>query len=91
MSVISYLLNEDGTIPSYVTDGGYFIKHIEGNSPRNKILIGVTDQDVDNESFTLESLIAYVESYNPYFQIPITNELMPASEVVTSWWERHAI
>ena len=47
--IIKYNLNSDGTIPTYVADGGYFPKANSNASPRDCDLIGAT---VDGSSET---------------------------------------
>lgn len=45
MKVIVYNLNEDGTIPEYVIDGGYFSHANENPSPQDWDLVGVAEDD----------------------------------------------
>lgn len=53
-SLITYKLNEDGTIPDYIIDGGYY--------PNDSVLIGVSSNN--NSGFqSKEELIVYLASY----------------------------
>ena len=47
--IIKYRLEANGTIPTYVADGGYYPKANGGNSPQDWDLIGAT---VDGSSET---------------------------------------
>lgn len=64
--VISYKLNTDGTIPSYVLDGGHLPK--DSNNTSNMVLMGISKNDVDisgaeAEFATEADAIAYVSTY----------------------------
>tara|TARA_B100001094_G_C17958673_1_gene684274 strand:+ start:463 stop:765 length:303 start_codon:yes stop_codon:yes gene_type:complete len=47
--IIKYNLNSDGTIPTYVADGGYFPKANSNSSPQDNDMIGAT---IDGSSET---------------------------------------
>ena len=47
--IIKYNLNSDGTIPTYIADGGYFPKANSNSSPQDYDMIGAT---VDGSSET---------------------------------------
>lgn len=74
--VISYKL-ENGTIPSYVLDGGYFPTN--GSYPDNMVLVGIS---IDNppagvtEYADEAALIAYLETYTSEWRDidPVTRE-----------------
>jgi hypothetical protein len=77
--VISYKINQDGTVPFYVEDGGYLANHSSGLF--NAIFIGVSKDGVDlAEAETIfddeTSLIAYVDTYMSGLVVtnPITKE-----------------
>ena len=64
--IISYKLNEDGTIPDYVDDGGYLAK--DANDTPNMVCMGVSKDDADlsaaqAEFATQASAVTYVETY----------------------------
>lgn len=64
--IISYKLNTDGTIPSYVEDGGYLPKN--PSEGLNIVLMGVSKDGADISSAeaefaTQEDVIAYVSTY----------------------------
>jgi hypothetical protein len=63
--IISYKLNQDGTIPDYVGDGGYLPK--DCNTP-DMILLGISKDGADisgavSEFANLADVIAYVGTY----------------------------
>ena len=47
--IIKYNLNADGTIPTYIADGGYYPKANSGSAPQDNDMIGAT---VDGSSET---------------------------------------
>ena len=64
--VISYKLNEDGTIPDYVDDGGYLAKDF--NDTPNMVCMGVSKDGADVSGAVSEfadeaSALTYVETY----------------------------
>ena len=64
--VISYKLNENGTIPDFVDDGGYLAK--DANDTPNMICMGISKDGADlsaaeAEFATQASALTYVETY----------------------------
>lgn len=64
--VISYKLNENGTVPDFVDDGGYLAK--DANDTPNMVVLGVSKDGVDvsaaeAEFATQASAVTYVETY----------------------------
>jgi hypothetical protein len=89
MKLIKYTLNTDGTIPEYVTDGGYLAVANGGASPRDLDLIGVANDDASQTGFANEAaLLAYAQSKNFEFKDPITEEIIPLETVVSSIWSK---
>lgn len=89
MKVTSYVLNSDGTIPDFVLNGGMFAKANENPSPQDWTLVGVVTDESEGEAYTLESLIAYVQSYSPIFYDGFYDKSASAEEVVTEWWQNN--
>ena len=57
----TYVLNEDGSVPKFVIDGGYFPVPCEGRPPQDMILVGVVTEDSPDKPFVDEAaLLAYV-------------------------------
>lgn len=52
MKLIKYVLNEDGTIPEYIIDGGYYPAQNSNQPPQDLTLIGLVDDIVPGESFS---------------------------------------
>jgi hypothetical protein len=89
MKLIKYTLNADGTVPSYVTDGGYFAVANNGTSPQDWDLIGVANDDAPQTGFANEAaLLAYAQEKNFEFKDPITEEVIPLETVVSSIWSK---
>ena len=89
MKLIKYTLNADGTIPEYVTDGGYLVVANGGTSPRDWDLVGVANDDAPQTGFASEAaLLAYAQSKNFEFKDPITEEVIPLETVVSSIWSK---
>jgi hypothetical protein len=64
--IISYKLNEDGTVPDFVEDGGYLAKDVNDRS--NMVLLGVSKDGADisgalAEFATETDALAYVNTY----------------------------
>jgi hypothetical protein len=89
MKLIKYTLNTNGTIPEYVTDGGYFAVANGGASPRDWDLVGVANDDAPHTGFANEAaLLAYAQEKNLTFKDPITEEVIPLETVVSSIWSK---
>jgi hypothetical protein len=89
MKLIVYTLNTDGTIPSYVTDGGYLPWSNGGVSPQDLDLVGVATNDAVQTGFVNEAaLLAYFVSKGFEFKDPITEEVMAPETVVSSIWNK---
>jgi hypothetical protein len=87
MKLIKYTLNSDGTIPSYVTDGGYLAVANASSSPQDLDLIGIANDDAPQEGFANEAaLLSYVEENNLEFKDPITEEIIPLETIIASIW-----
>ena len=89
MKLIKYTLNTNGTIPEYVTDGGYFAVANGETSPRDLDLVGVANDDAPHTGFANEAaLLAYAQEKNLTFIDPITEEVIPLETVVSSIWSK---
>jgi len=63
MIIAKYVLNPDGTVPWFVTEGGYFPDTREGTSPQDWTLVGVVDPASMMTGFAdVEELTAYLIS-----------------------------
>ena len=64
MKIIKYTLLEDGTIPLYVNDGGYFVKLNNNQSPQDYDILAITDDESKIEEFNTKlELENYVKSF----------------------------
>ena len=89
MKLIKYTLNSNGTIPEYVTDGGYLAVANDDASPRDWDLVGVANDDAPQTGFANEAaLLAYCQSKNFEFKDSITEEIIPLETVVSSIWSK---
>ena len=89
MKLIVYTLNTDGTIPSYVTDGGYLSWSNGGTSPQDWDLVGVATDDAEQTGFVNEAaLLAYVQEKNFVFKDALTEEVIPLETVISSIWNK---
>lgn len=89
MKLITYTLNADGTIPSYVTDGGYLAWANGGVSPQDYDLVGVATNEATEENFADEAaLLDYVQEKGFTFIDPITEVETPIEVIVASIWEK---
>lgn len=59
--IIKYTLNEDGTIPEYIINGGYLADPRSGPSPQDWTLVGLAIDDAPGEVISSrEDLMSYV-------------------------------
>jgi len=61
--IIKYNLESNGTIPTYIDDGGYFPKANGGNSPQDWDLIGATTDGSDETGLGELANKAAIKSY----------------------------
>ena len=89
MKMIKYVLTPEGTIPEYVTDGGYFAWANGGTSPQDLDLVGVANDSASETSFANEAaLLTYCQEKNFVFKNSITEEITPLETVVSSIWSK---
>lgn len=89
MKIIKYVLTPEGTIPEYVTDGGYLAWANGGTSPQDLDLVGVANDSATEDSFADEAaLLAYAQSKNFEFKNPITEEIIPLETVISTLWSK---
>ena len=89
MKLVIYNLNDNGTIPDYIIDGGYFAIKNNKNSPQDYDLVGVAIDEINENVFVNENaLLEYVQEKNLTFTNPITNQLIPSETVVSSIWSK---
>lgn len=89
MKFIKYTLTAQGTIPEYVTDGGYLAVANGGASPQDLDLVGVATDDAPQTGFANKAaLIAYIESKGFEFKNPITEDIITVSTFVDTFWEK---
>lgn len=89
MKLVIYTLNADGTVPNYITDGGYLASANNNPSPQDYDLVGVASDDAPQTAIASEAaLLAYCQSKNFEFKNPITEEVIPLETVVSSIWSK---
>jgi hypothetical protein len=89
MKLVVYTLNADGTIPDYVTDGGYMYSSNGNAFPQSFDLVGVATDEAGQTGFASESaLLAYATDKGLEYKTHITNEIIPIENVVASIWSK---
>ena len=58
--IVEYTLEANGTVPTYIADGGYFLKSNENNSPQDWDMVGHTVNDDVPESLTVLNKAALI-------------------------------
>ena len=58
--IVEYTLEANGTVPTYIVDGGYFLKSNENNSPQDWDMVGHTVNDDVPESLTVLNKAALI-------------------------------
>ena len=70
--IILYILETDGTIPTYISDGGYLAKPNQNSSPQDFDLVGATiensTQTGSREFETKQDLEDYASTFIPESQ-----------------------
>ena len=89
MKLIVYTLTPEGTIPEYVTYGGYLAWENSGTSPQNLNLVGVATDDAPQDGFANEAaLLSYAQEKGFIFKVPYTEEVTPLETVVSTIWSK---
>ena len=87
MKCILYTLETDGTIPSYIVDGGYFPVENGNPFPQNLNLVGIATDEAAQEPFTSEAeLLSYVEDNCENVISTITWQVIPMQSLVAEVW-----
>ena len=85
MKLIKYTLTEEGTIPTYIVDGGYLAIANDKPWPQNYDLVGVATDDASEVGFqNKEELSTYLESNSVILPDPVTGDV-PSTESVVDW------
>jgi hypothetical protein len=80
MKLVTYTLNEDGTIPSDIIDGGYLAVKNQQIPPQDYTFIGLAEDSNLRETFTTkQNLIDYLKE-NKYVFIDLNNQLETSLE-----------
>jgi hypothetical protein len=89
MKLVIYNLNTDGTIPEYITDGGYFALVNSNPSPQDLDLVGVATDAAPQSGFvSKDELLTYVQTNNFIFKDPITEENLPIELIISLIWNK---
>lgn len=89
MKIIKYTLNLDGTIPNYVTDGGYLAVSNSNPTPQNWDLIGVASDEASEVGFATEAnLLQYAQGLDLHFTNSLTDEPIPLEVIVGQIWNK---
>jgi len=89
MKVIRYTLLANGTIPSNVLDGGYFIKYNGGQSPQDYDMIGLSLDWTGIEEYTTKtSFENYIKSFVSDSVEPFTGESILVQDLIDNFWDK---
>jgi hypothetical protein len=94
MKVIRYTLLANGTIPSNVADGGYFIKQNGGQSPQDYDMIGLSlnwTVGISNNYTTKTSFENYIESFMNDYVHPLTGETVLIQDLIDNFWDKSVL
>ena len=90
--IILYNLESGGTVPSYVTDGGYLPKLNDNPPPQDYDLVGAATsgqfalQVFDSE----QDLLSYANAFMPDSLLGPNNETILLSQIVAEIWGKKA-
>ena len=89
MKVIRYTLLSNGTIPSNVTDGGFFIKHNGGQSPQDYDMIGLSLDWTGIEEYTTKtSFENYIKSFVSDSVDQFIGETILVQDLIDDFWNK---
>lgn len=85
--IAKYILNPDGTIPSFVISGGYFSVKNDNEPPQDWTIVGVVEDHPGLESFLdLDSLVNYLESIGGLEWVDIQGNLIDLYKEASFLW-----
>lgn len=87
MKLITYTLDVDGNIPSYIVDGGYFSVANNLESPQDLTFIGVATEEAETTGFeNQENVVQYLHSIGLNPLHPLTNEPISLESLANYLW-----
>jgi hypothetical protein len=87
MKVIKYVLNANGTVPSYVVDGGYLAVASGGSSPQDLLLVGKAMDFAQEPSFADEAeFTAYLKSVVAEGAVDLEGNPIDRDAMAASLW-----
>ena len=90
MKIIRYILLADGTIPSNVVDGGYFLKYNGGQTPQDYDMIGLSLDWTGIEEYTTKtSFENYIKTFGFYDYVDeISGETILVQDLIDDFWNK---
>ena len=89
MKVIRYTLLANGTIPSNVADGGYFIKQNGGQTPQDYDMIGLSLNWTGIEEYTTKTSFGnYIKSFISDHVDEFTGETILVQDLIDDFWDK---
>ena len=89
MKVIRYTLLQNGTIPSNVADGGYFIKQNGGQTPQDYDMIGLSLNWTGIEEYTTKTSFGnYIKSFISDHVDEFTGETILVQDLIDDFWDK---
>ena len=89
MKLVVYNLNDNGTVPNYIVDGGYLAVANNKSAPQDSDLIGIAVDSASQIGFVNENeLLTYAQTNNLIFKNPITNENLPIEPIISLIWNK---
>lgn len=88
MKVVIYTLNSDGSIPTYIADGGHFPRTVEADWPQDEALVGVVGDNAPGIGLSERELIDYLSEFIDSIPSPppFTAAKQGLSDYVAYWW-----
>lgn len=89
MKIVVYVLNEDGTIPEYIVDGGYLPTQNSNESPQDFDFVGIANDEAPQNGFSnINELIEYIESNDFPLMNPITEQTNSKEYIAQEIWNK---
>lgn len=92
MKVIIYTLTDEGKIPAYVKDGGYFARANNQNAPKDWDFVGIADDNATETALNDRAeILDYCENFMTTAVVDKEGNTITVAEVVNEWCDEKGI
>jgi hypothetical protein len=92
MKVVIYTLNENGEIPEYVLDGGYFPNPNGGAFPQDVDMVGIANDDAPGTELSSKAdVLSYCATFMDETVEDMDGRILNTADIVSSWCDEKGI